>query len=483
MARRLKDYMKTARTKPASPSRRQGRLVALPFRESEHLTVGITPSGPDAYRVAVLTHPAGKPARLKEAFVVGAGEEPPTPWPAGANVPIVLAMPRCEVLVRTIRVPSSDPRQIAQMIPYEAAGHLPWPWEESEVGYEVQGTDAEGYTTVLLFMAQRASVEGHLAKLAAYGIRPTRIEVSVLSAARLLAASSDGDRPAMLILDEDGQTYVRLSGGIHAFSRGVAGVQDPDAMLRQTIELDGRRNGQRGRFTSLILAGPRAVDVDALAHVADPSVSVTPAGDAEFACVNGGALSGADVIPVGAALGASGQVSASLLPEREVHSLVLKRAFRQAKTLALLVAWLAAVLSGIIYYSFYKERVRGERAQEAIAALEEEVGDLRAQSEALTLLAGERVLVRLPLSVVLELYERTPAAVAVNSMQLSARGALVLRGESSSFPLVLQYIDNLSQSPLLRKVELVYITRPEGGAGGELAEFKVTAQLKTERAK
>ena len=472
-------------TSPKHPGRTSAwrtRVTSL-FKRAEHIAVGIESLGGGEYAVASLVLHDGKAAAIRCTLRLPSEDKSRKDWADSLGLtpgaPVVLALPRNEVIIRTIRVPSSDLQQIAQMVPFEAASHLPWPPEESEIGYEVQGTDSDGYTTVLLFIARKQSIEEHLERLREYGIRPTRVEVSVFSAARLLRCAGDNERPAVLITGKEGLTFVRLSSGCHAFSRGVAGGEAPVQMLRQTMELDVRRNGARGSFTSLILVGGSDQDQGALSTLCGTSTPIIRAETARFTALNGaGSLQPSDFVCVGAALGVHGQPSANLLPSREARALVLRQILRQGRSLALLIVWLAAILFTMGYYAFARETHRAEKAEQAIAAIEQDVGDLRSKGEALKLLANERRRVGAPLRIVLELYERTPQAVGIGSMQYDARGSLVLRGESSSFPVVLQYFDTLSRSSLFRKANLDYVTRPQSTSGQGTVEFKVTCELR-----
>ncbi len=450
----------------------------------EQTVLGVTPCGGDAYRAAAVLFAHDTAKSIVGSCLLRVGEES-SRAAAGAlgirpDTPTVFAMPRSEVLLKTIRVPVSDPHQIARMMAYEVALHLPWSSSESQSAYQIQTTDDDGYTNVLLFMAKKSQVEAHLARLREWRIRPTRVETSVLSVARLLRASQDSARPAMLVLGAEGLTFVRLSKGYHAFSRGTSVDEDPAEMLLRTLDLDARRNGPKRSCTSLIVAGERASDFEKLLGSPPNEIPVASVSDSRIAVLNGaGPLQPETAVCVAAALGGcQGEPNTSLLPERESRALSVRQLLRQGKVLLVLLIWFAVLFSAAAYFSFAAQRSRAESAEEAIRALGKEVGDLRVQNEALSLLAGERARVRLPLRVVLELYDLTPLSIALNSFRYDARGTLAFGGEAPSFPAVYEYLDALLHSELFSKVEMKYGSKPRGDPGEGLVEFKVTCTVK-----
>ncbi len=448
----------------------------------EHLAVGIVPCGEWAFRAVTVLVSDGAAKQIKESRVLVADSDSAsgkaTAMRLGADTPVVLAIPRWEAIIRTVRVPTSDPTQIARMIPFEAASHLPWPPEESEVAYELQETDTDGFATVQLFMARKDVIEGYLRQLKDFGISPTRVELSVVALTRLLASSDDPERPALFVVGKCGVEYLRLAGGHHSFSRGAAAEAAPSEMLRRSQDLDKRRHGPRQSHTSLTLAGTddniieQSLDSE---HGAPPIRRIS---DVDFASLNGaGPIASEDAVCVAATLGArDASPSSNLLPERQARRLTARKLFRQLRVLALLTSWSVFAASGVGYACFSQQELRADRAEQGITALQGEEGDLREQSRAVLLLKGERGKVALPLRVVLELYERTPQQIAINSMRYDGRGNLEVSGEALSFPEVYRYMNDLLGSELFQNVEMKHSSRPQS-TGTKLVEFKVTCTV------
>lgn len=390
--------------------------------------------------------------------------------------PVALVLPRRDGLVRRVRVPSKDPRQIALMVPYEAGTHLPWPAEQALVGYEVYGDDSD-FTQLVLVAVQKALVEDHVERLRGFGIEVVRVELSTLSLSRLVRRGGDPARDlAILDIQPHGTEYLRVSGGVPVFSRGAGLDEPPDEMLSRSYGLDRRKSGAESSCDGLLIASDEPAASAAARRAEGLGFSLQPL--STLGLGNGfSAACRPALTAVGAALGLrEGASTADLLPERAARRLALRRVARESRVLAAALVWLAAVLYGLGAHYLGVERDRAQRDRAQIEALGAEAQALQEQFEQLEQLAGEREEVSYPLRVVLELYERTPSDVVINEFTYDGRGAVTLGGEAPSYPALFTYLASLGESKLLHDVEMVHSATPRTG-GGSRIDFKVNCSL------
>jgi hypothetical protein len=446
---------------------------------AERRACGIEACGDGCYRLALATLRGGKVTRLHTEDVAGTNEEVRRrlrELGISHDLRTVLALPRADALLRWTQLPTTQPRQVAQMIRHEAATQAPWPVEETCLGYEVFPSDP-GYSRVLLMMARQDAVLDHVTRLREFGLRPSRVEFSTVSLARLLGGDAEARNAILLLARRDGREYLRLSDGAPVFSRGIGAAEAPSEMLQKSLDLDLRKNGRAASHAPLVLASDDADGALATAAISF-GLSVLPLEGLRPANLNGAApLPASDLICVGAALGAVDAVSTgNLLPRRELRRQAFQRLAREAKVLVLGAAWTALALGGAGHQAFEIERAAADRAANETALLQREAGDLVSQYEQLELLAGERARVALPLRLVLELYERTPQDIGIVQMVYDDRGSLILGGEASGYTAVFSYLSALGRSPLLRDVRLVHSSKPRS-AGKALIEFKLQATV------
>ena len=439
----------------------------------ERTVIGLFPVDQARYAAIRARFLGGQVVEIGEAFELKADDT----QVSGSKAEFVLGLPADACITRTIRVPTSDPQQIARMLPHEILMYMPWPAEEGLFAYTRHDSDEEGYTLVTLFMARRETVEGHVATLRKCGIVPLRIEAASYSIARLLQTVRKDESPALLIADGDCLELVWLRKNGTVFSRETDGGESLDEMLQRSATLASRRVARTSSMcSSITLAGstPPSCQV-----VKDALRSIHAFEDIEVfdsACLNGSPPS---PITHPHALGAALEISddqktASLLPQREKRYWAWKSLLREAGWSAIQILLFVLIAIGIGYYLLATERARALHAEQELHALEEEAGDLREQHEALQLLIEERREVVEPLQVVLELYELTPASMAVNSFRYESKGQITIGGEAPSFQMVYAYLDELQSSQLLRDVRLVHSVLPRGATDG-LVEFKLSA--------
>jgi hypothetical protein len=453
------------------------------WRNSKEKTVtGVCPFGKGGYRTATVIHRENKPVSIVSRVLLDSAgdiaESRDTLAHARPNDTVVLSIPRSECLVKMLRIPTSDPDQIATMMAFEASGHLPWPPEDSLWAYQILDTDEDGYTRLLLSMVEQRVLEVHLANLRAMKIEPTFVETSATSLSRIVRNGNDEERPAILFVDGEEITYVRLHKGQHAYSRGVKSGETLEEMIEKCFDVDARHHGPKGKCTSLILADGSERGTELPAIVGD--VPVVPLQETRLPGLNGiGDIAPGDAMCLGAAL-ANGELLATsnLLPAREQRVLRRRRTIRTVLISATLVLWFVGIVVTFSYIAFTREVSRAQRATTAIANLGDEVLTLKEKSETLALLADERRNVSVPLTVVLELYDRTPQTIAITSFRYDSRGPLAFGGEAPSFHSVYTFLDSLLESERLVHVEMNYGTKPHEGKTDGYVDFKVSCFVK-----
>ena len=400
--------------------------------------------------------------------------------PLHSGLDIVLLLPRRQVMVKHLPVPTRDRDHIARMVPYEANAQSPWPREETLCSYDVLEGPTGGNSTLVLYLARVASVEEHLGLLASQNVRPTRVEVSTRGLERLLGTVGAG---ASILIQAAGETeYVRLLPGGGSFSRAASGASEsPAETLRRAIDLGEKVGSPHGVLSTLYLVGCPADTASKLPESSQPE-KVIPLDEADFPPLKGlDSPTPERLMSACAVLMAEASVeTANLLPASYLRWLEPRRLLLRARTTGLLLLWFFALLAGLGYFHYQEQVARAEAARERMEALGADLGDLEAKSEALRLLRGERERVGVPLAVVLELYDKTPSQIAINSMRLESRGLLILGCEAPDFQAVFTFLEALKSSALLEQVELLSSSRPQHAAGG-LVEFKVQAQLRAAR--
>ncbi len=395
----------------------------------------------------------------------------------------VFALLGASVLLQWLTLPSVDERQIARMMPHEVRAVSPWPDDELRWCYRIAQRDAvEGYSRVMLVLARASRVNEHLAALHAAGLRPTRIEPSTFSLARLMVPPAsrvkerwEGDEPCTALLYVGGKDMelVRFAAGVLQFARAAEREGIPESFLRETRALE--HDVDDANYESAVVA---LEDDAAWARLHDVMPLARRVEDVDLPGLNGlPRLGGPQALCVAAALAPAGLGAMDdLLPPAEQRRIVLGRLFRQAAVTIPAILWFAGVLYGLFAYFLGQERAYIERARTEVRELRSDAGDLQAQSQRLAALRGEFQQVSAPLEIVLELYRRTPQSIALNFLSYDARRNLVIGGEAPSYPALLEYVTALQDSAWFREVGMNYGAQPRSSAGA-FVDFKITCRV------
>jgi hypothetical protein len=384
---------------------------------------------------------------------------------------IVFALPGASVLLQWLTLPSVEERQIARMMPHEVRAVSPWPEDDLRWGYRIAQRDAgEGHSRVMLVLARASRVNEHLAALHAAGLRPTRVEPSTFSLARLV----EREDPCAALLHVGGadMELVRCAAGALRFARAAEREGMPEVFLRETRALEPDVDGSYYEEAFVALEDEA---VWTRLHEAMPLTRRVE--DVRLAGLNGlPRLEGPQALCIAAALApvAPGAMD-DLLPPAEQRRIALGRLVRQAAVTVPAVLWCVGVLYGLFAYFLDQERAYIERTRVEIRELRSAAGDLEGQSQRLAALRGEFQEVSGPLEIVLELYRRTPQSIALNFMSYDARRTLVIGGESPSYPALLEYVTALQDSPWFREVGMNYGAQPRSSAGA-FVDFKITCR-------
>ncbi len=445
---------------------------ASPRRSRRALRFGLEPTGDGAYRIAAVQIRRGHVSAYEFATLVeGDSEKELRRLGYKRGLPAVLTLPRHDAILKWLRLPSNDAKQIAQMVRFEVRALAPWPEHETVFGYHVVSTDPAGYASLVFVIMRTDTVKQHIDALRALGVYPTRVEITTFSLGRLLDGLNDDERPAIARAAGGAFEYTRYWAGHPMFSRGAAG-DDAAALVRDSLTLDERRHGRDQACTLLVLADSGD------AHAAlggEAELRTIALADFRSPVLNGVA----GITPeaagcIGAALGADhGAHSEDLLSERDQRRLKLRRVFTEAAQVAALGVICAALLYFLSLTFIRQEQRFAQKARADIDALGENVGELKQKSEQIRRLRAEIDTVSAPLEVVLELYARTPSTVGINFLHYDGARPLVLAGEAPSFDVVNQFLSELNSSPQFDQVKLAHVSRTLQGQS-DLVEFRMT---------
>ena len=136
-------------------------------------------------------------------------------------------LPRYEITTRILTLPSHDMAEIQSMVRLGAEEYVPYSAAELVIDQCILHKDPGGEAQVLVALAHRDVVEGHLGLLREAGLDPRQIYLSTacLASGALAAPAPGQERYALADIATSGLEVLVIQGARLLFSRGVGAAQ------------------------------------------------------------------------------------------------------------------------------------------------------------------------------------------------------------------------------------------------------------------
>jgi len=414
--------------------------------------------------------------------------------------------PRQRCVARDLRLPSTDPAEIARMAAFEVEGAVPFAEGKTEHAFLCGVAGEDGYTPVTGFVTTDVILKEYLSTFRMNGLLPDRVVVSsvgLLAGWRARQGTSDGGPPrgALLLALDPWTTEVLADrpGGL-LYSRGTA-LQGPGTASTEELAREGERlvAGAAERLeekpgsvavlassevVALIKAGGRALGEVHDGREAFPRICLLESAEGSAGAADGTETdwcSGTDLTaPAARAVGAAlvdmhaEFASFNLLP-RDLAALKKRRVVKKlVLTSAVLVGLVLALGATLVQAICLRLESRIGRLRSEIAPIEDTARAVARKRQQLLALDAHLAERALPLVVLTELYRVTPEGV--NIVQLRMRGKEVdITGQADPAERAYTYLADLMESRVLTAVHF-HGAHPVRRGAGAVTEFSYTCQ-------
>jgi len=416
----------------------------------------------------------------------------------GASPEVLVAHPTHLCTVRLFSLPSTDPKEVRDIVELQAEKHTPYAREEVLTDFTVLERDRSGYSRVLLVIAHQDVVHRCVQLVEASGLTLDRVGCELEGLAtwfRSLKRIGAPIQGATLLVDVDGgtTTLAIMQQGHIRFQRSLATgaeqlADDPEhagdrlvgelQRSLEAVEADGQTakvqevvlTGASGRLDELKALIERGLDVPVRAvsawtdreASASARVALEVLPDVSFASLIGLVLghSAIDLTPQ--------QTKLHQAFEARAKSLVLLGCQGVAALILLSVLFIGQAQKQERYYKTLKA-LQATTSQDALA-VEEALGQLAFVKERLYQHAQL-------LDVVETLATASPPEIQWESLAFTQGAEAVLKGTSAQLPNIYEFVASLDGSPLFGQVETKRVARGKGGGGEDLTVFEISCPL------
>lgn len=407
--------------------------------------------------------------------------------------PVALCLPRNQVTVRNLHLPSQDPKEIAQMIELNIVRMVPYRKEEILSNYRLLGVDDIGYSKIMLAIVHRDLVKRHVDILEGAGLSVERVSLSshaswLWMAARHGHTFAESDLVLLLDLEAGYIDFLLCSRKALFFSRSIAieadQLTDEAGLARLLNEINQSleifQNEEMNRRPAKVFVGgaetPMPMVEKAIKEGLNLPVSRV-AGPVKSRPEAPGPAAGCSLNALAHLIdGDADQELSFVLPELQIRQ-SLKEKTRELILIGSVSLYVIIALMGFFMSRLHHQQNYLDSLRQRSASIEQEIGDLVSQSRRVEVVKNYLTTRELPLRYLAELQKIIPAEVALDFMSVDEQQRGVLRGQALQLSDVFKLITSLENSRYIEQVDTKY-TRRKKVRETEITEFELVMRVR-----
>lgn len=408
------------------------------------------------------------------------------------------------VITKNIEIPSSDPKEIREIINLQAGRHTPYSRDEIVVDYIDIGVHKHNYTKILLVIAPRGVIKRQFDILDRTGLKLNKIsfapEALAWGVAKLLKTETMSSPISVVQVDEvftdftivfkDKIIFIRsIPIGarqlvderekhelrfVEELSRSLEAYQSENIDLSPNLlALTGATEGIRG--IEVILNNALHMPVKIAPYFNNLQIS---SGALKTATI----LKYLSFLNVIAPLLAKEEIKLNLIPEEiKLRKSFEKRGRDLIKTGILVLITFILVISMLVTHIFLKSMYL-KKIEAAYGPLSAEAQELEKYFSRINLVRKYLSQRSYPLEVLAELYDTVPDDMEVSDIRFAEEGRFSIKGTAESMSSVFTFVEGLQESEYFKNVKTRYTSKRKEGSK-DVTDFEIISSLLEENEK
>jgi Tfp pilus assembly PilM family ATPase len=402
---------------------------------------------------------------------------------------VLLNIPRHLVTARFLKIPSVDYGEIDKIIKIESIKHLPYTEEKVIYGYKVMERLEDGYSNVLLVIAQASIVNNYsdiLKKASVNGVKLFSLSSEALCSWYALSREAEEKGSVMLINLDPGRIDIDVvEGDKLVFTRGAEYSADDhekiEKMIRQIkISISTYKKESASDVSRIILTGagsetarcypafseslklPVSV-IDQVRNIPINENVNVPQGNISFAELLGLSLKSDDI-------------KINLMPEDAAEDARITNTKNALITAILLTAILVTMIFWVLVKKMHDKYVYLAYINAELKKMEPNVAVAKKMVKDVSM--TRQIMARKPLAVDVftEACGITPAGMSLSTLDFESGKSLTVRGTAPALGDVLRYVTILENSPYFESVKVRYANK-RMSENKEITDFEINVIL------
>lgn len=403
---------------------------------------------------------------------------------------VILSLPRNQVIVRNVHLPSKDEIEIQQMISLHVGRIVPYRKEDSVYSYKILGRDDRRYTKAMIAIVHQDVIRRLDAIIEAAGFFVEDIFLSSYGSLGYVIDKCKNDiNPAdvnlILEIDSSYVDFIAFSDNKVLYSRSIpvevtqifqeTGMKKLFGEIRQSLVIFHSEETSK-KPARIYVMGARVNIADFVKtlekelEIPVKTISFEAQKDVSFPQF----LSVA-AVKAFMAQEKTGPVMRFLIPEIQIRKSLNERA-KELMILGGLILFFIMALGGIFTTRIYHQQAYLEKLQSRNKDIFLSVGDALEQSRKVDFVKGVLTSRKVPMAFLNRLFKIMPKETAIKSVSLDKDKKIVLRGEARELSDVFKFVGELEKASYISDVR-TKSTRRRKVQDKEITDFELSFVL------
>jgi len=415
---------------------------------------------------------------------------------------LVLSIPRHQTTTRNLDLPSANPLEIKDMIELQIGKQTPYASDEVIKDYQILGSNAEGYSKVLLVIVHRDIVGRYFKVIESAGLKVQKVSFSsegLLNWRSLVYRQKIAAEKVQILIevDYDASDFEVVLNDRLVFGRSISlGFSQFPGQLelwqKKFIEevnhsIYAYQNEIIGKeIGKIIISRPRLVgdslDKELLEKEFGSSVEIidqfkdipfTEEGLNSYNNLVRTDLSFAGLLGLGLPVT---EHKIDLIPQEHQIGKAVREKGKDLYLMGILLVFILVAVSGVFLGRMYnKERYLGQLKQR-LTEIQDKTKELNSMVRGIETIK-DRVYTRgMSLNLLYEVHKAITPEMHLVSMSFDGKETLTLRGQSNEMSEVFSFVSKLEESSYFQNVKTKYATKRKEG-DKEITDFEISCPL------
>lgn len=397
---------------------------------------------------------------------------------------VIICIPRHLVTVRTLEVPSMDPKEISEIVDLQINKQTPYSKEEIVATYKILDSPRQGYTSVMLVIATCSVVNERILTLQKVGVEAQKVAVSSegvfnwFNAAYMPSVKLEPDQAIIVIdIDSNYSDFIVIRREKLIFTRNIfiGANQLSEAYEQWQLKFIEELKRSIERYSSeqrdvkiskIFLSGAArnfkeldrhlSMELDMPCEVTHPAKGINLGKDLDI--LHKDDFKYVSTSPVFGIAIKHKELSFDLIPSGMRIQKLMERKRKDLTVMGILFAAIVTMSSLLMLINVYNKNSYMEQIKQKIALVEKESNEIEKMRVSINLIENRLEAKGTSIDILNEVYRITSKEIYFTSITIEEKKQVTLKGRAFAMSDVFKFVTTVENSPYFENVKTTHTT-------------------------